>query len=146
MIIECTNCHKKFKVESSLIPESGRDIQCGSCNHIWFYKEKVNILSDPLKKDNQNFTDEEKNQENNEIIDETKIKKNIKSNTNTNTFNFNTILSYLVVGIISFVALIIILDTFKSPLSNIFPNLEFFLFNLRESLTDIFLFFENLLQ
>ena len=144
MIIECTNCHKKFKVESSLIPESGRDIQCGSCNHIWFYKEKVNILSDPLKIDNQNFTDEEKNQENNEIIDETKIKKNIKSN--TNTFNFNTILSYLIVGIISFVALIIILDTFKSPLSNIFPNLEFFLFNLRESLTDIFLFFENLLQ
>jgi predicted Zn finger-like uncharacterized protein len=144
MIIECTNCHKKFKVESSLIPESGRDIQCGSCNHIWFYKEKVNILSDPLKIDNQNFRDEEKNQENNEIIDETKIKKNIKSN--TNTFNFNTILSYLIVGIISFVALIIILDTFKSPLSNIFPNLEFFLFNLRESLTDIFLFFENLLQ
>ena len=144
MIIECTNCHKKFKVESSLIPESGRDIQCGSCNHIWFYKEKVNILSDPLKIDNQNFTDEEKNQENNEIINETKIKKNIKSN--TNTFNFNTILSYLIVGIISFVALIIILDTFKSPLSNIFPNLKFFLFNLRESLTDIFLFFENLLQ
>ena len=144
MIIECTNCHKKFKVESSLIPESGRDIQCGSCNHIWFYKEKVNILSDPLKKDNQNFTDEEKNDENNEIINETKIKKNIKLN--TNTFNFNTILSYLIVGIISFVALVIILDTFKSPLSNIFPNLEFFLFNLRESLTDIFLFFENLLQ
>jgi len=144
MIIECTNCHKKFKVESSLIPESGRDIQCGSCNHIWFYKEKVNILSDPLKIDNQNSTDEEKNQENNEIIDETKIKKNIKSN--TNTFNFNTILSYLIVGIISFIALIIIIDTFKSPLSNIFPNLEFFLFNLRESLTDIFLFFENLLQ
>ncbi len=63
MIIECTNCHKKFKVESSLIPESGRDIQCGSCNHIWFHKEKVNILSDPLKIDNQNFTDKEKNQE-----------------------------------------------------------------------------------
>ena len=94
MIIECTNCHKKFKVKSSLIPESGRDIQCGSCNHIWFYKEKVNILSDPLKIDNQNFTDEEKNQENNEIINETKIEKNIKSN--TNTFNFNTILSYLI--------------------------------------------------
>jgi len=56
------------------------------------------------------------------------------------------ILSYLIVGIISFVALVIVLDTFKSPLSNIFPNLEFFLLNLLESLTDIFLFFENLLQ
>ena len=144
MIIECTNCHKKFKVESSLIPESGRDIQCGSCNHIWFYKEKVNILSDPLKIDNQNFTDKEKNQENNEIFNETKIKKNIKSN--TNTFKYSMILSYLIVGIISFVALVIVLDTFKSPLSNIFPNLEFFLLNLLESLTDIFLFFENLLQ
>ena len=36
MIIECINCNKKFDVNSELIPESGRTIQCGSCNHIWF--------------------------------------------------------------------------------------------------------------
>ena len=38
MIIECTNCHKKFKVDPSKIPNSGRNIQCGTCGHIWFYK------------------------------------------------------------------------------------------------------------
>ena len=38
MIIECVNCNKKFEVNSELIPLQGRTIQCGSCNHIWFYK------------------------------------------------------------------------------------------------------------
>ena len=38
MIITCPNCNKQFKIENSLIPDEGRDLQCGSCNHIWFYK------------------------------------------------------------------------------------------------------------
>ena len=148
MIIECTNCYKKFNVKSSLIPKSGRNIQCGSCNHIWFYKEIETASSDPLKIDAQKIQNEEKNHEigdeekNDEIDDEIKYKENIKSN----TLNFSKILSYLIVGVISFVALIIILDTFKYNLTNIFPNLEMFLLNLLESLKDIFLFIENLLQ
>ena len=51
MIIECINCQKKFSVDSELIPSEGRTIQCGSCEHIWFFKkaqsksniEKTNI-------------------------------------------------------------------------------------------------------
>ena len=39
MIIECINCPKKFEVNSDLIPDDGRTIQCSSCNHIWFYKK-----------------------------------------------------------------------------------------------------------
>ena len=39
MIIECVNCSKKFDVNSDLIPSAGRTIQCGSCNHVWFYKK-----------------------------------------------------------------------------------------------------------
>ena len=157
MIIECTNCHKKFNVESSLISRLGRNIQCGSCNHIWFYKEKENTSSDTLKINPQNILNEEKNnkindeekndeiideEKNDELVDEAKYKDNIKSN----TLNFNKILSYLIVGIISFTAFIIILDTFKSPLTNTFPGLELFLLNLLESLKDIFLFIKNLLQ
>ena len=44
MIITCPNCNKQFKIDSSLIPEEGRDLQCGSCNHIWLYivEEKNN--------------------------------------------------------------------------------------------------------
>ena len=144
MIIECINCHKKFMVESSLIPESGKKIQCGSCNHIWFYKIKTDISSDLLITDNQSLTKEQTNTENNVILEKTQKKTNINSSTNNS--NFSNILSYLIVGIISFIAIIIILDTFKSPLTKIFPNLELFLFNLMESLKDIFLFIKNLLQ
>ena len=38
MIITCPNCNKSFKIDKSLIPDEGRDLQCGSCNHFWFYK------------------------------------------------------------------------------------------------------------
>ena len=42
MIIQCVNCNKNFEVKSSLIPKNGRNIQCGSCNHVWFYKIEDN--------------------------------------------------------------------------------------------------------
>ena len=38
MIISCTQCDKKFEIESNLIPEKGRLLQCSSCSHKWFYK------------------------------------------------------------------------------------------------------------
>ena len=48
MIIECINCNKKFEVNSDLIPEEGRNIQCGSCNHLWFFKK-----DNPIKLENR---------------------------------------------------------------------------------------------
>ncbi len=66
MIIECTNCNKKFRVDDDLIPENGREIICGSCNHAWHFKpdktsEKSLVLDDEMvalqKKPNQNSTD-----------------------------------------------------------------------------------------
>ena len=51
---------------------------------------------------------------------------------------------YLIVFIISFVALVILLDTLKTPLINIFPGLELVLFNLFETLKDIKLFIIDL--
>ena len=144
MIIECPNCHKKFNVESSLIPESGRNIQCGSCNHVWFFKLIVDVPTELINTKKQNINYEEKVKKTSEIKDKTQIKKQIKSS--ENTYAFSKILSFLIVGIISFIALVIVLDTFKKPLTNIFPNLELILFNLVESIKDIFLFFKNLLQ
>ena len=52
--------------------------------------------------------------------------------------------SYLIVLIISFGALIILLDTLKTPLINIFPGLEVLVFNLYETLKDIKLFIIDL--
>ena len=38
MIITCPNCKKQFKIDVSQIPSKGRNLQCGSCSHAWFYK------------------------------------------------------------------------------------------------------------
>ena len=153
MIIECINCHKKFVVNSDLIPTDGRNIQCGSCNHLWFFKpdmiqkkipEKlVNVDNDiKLYKDDQ-FTNNRTENKKEKKIDNKKYqltKYNKKSN-----FTFNKFLSYLVVSIISFIALIVIIDTFKKPLYSNFPVLELIMFNLFETLTDVQLFVKDLL-
>ena len=59
-------------------------------------------------------------------------------------FTFGKFLSYIIVSIITFIAIIIVLDTFKDPLSNIFPNLELVLYNLFETLRDLILFAKDL--
>jgi predicted Zn finger-like uncharacterized protein len=38
MIITCPCEKKQFKIDSSLIPQEGRELQCGSCERVWFYK------------------------------------------------------------------------------------------------------------
>ena len=38
MIIDCPECNKKFEIDSNLIPIDGRLLQCGNCNHKWFFK------------------------------------------------------------------------------------------------------------
>tara|TARA_B100001540_G_scaffold313277_1_gene335906 strand:+ start:844 stop:1251 length:408 start_codon:yes stop_codon:yes gene_type:complete len=135
MIIQCINCHKKFEVNSSLIPSVGRLIQCGSCNHKWFYKP--NIIEE-LKI--------ETNTDNVSINENSKEIRNTYNQPKKNNISFSKLLYYLIVIIISFIALVIILDTFKYQLESIFPNLEFILFNLFETLKDIKLFIKNLLH
>ena len=41
MIITCNNCNKKFDIDSTLIPDKGRLLQCASCDHKWFFKKEV---------------------------------------------------------------------------------------------------------
>ena len=54
MIIECINCNKKFNIDSNLIPENGRLLQCNGCNHKWFFKRNItNKLVEPIKSNNQ---------------------------------------------------------------------------------------------
>ena len=73
MIITCPNCNKKFKINNSLIPDEGRDLQCGSCNHVWLYKideENSKILK--LKEEIDINEIETKVDKNNEEIVENK--------------------------------------------------------------------------
>jgi len=165
MIISCSNCNKQFKINPSLIPDNGRDVKCGSCNHIWFYKlednktelpplidnfvdKKIedvidNKIVDDINKPNDVSLEKEIDDRIDKIEDkipekQKPLKNKIKKNTSGKFF------SYLVVSIISFVALIILIDTLKVPLINVFPGLEILLFNLFEILKDIKLFIIDL--
>ena len=165
MIISCSNCNKQFKINPSLIPDNGRDLKCGSCNHVWFYKlednktESAPLIDDFANKkikdeiDNkilgninepndvslQEEIDDKTNKTEDKIAEKQKpVKNKIKKNTSSKFF------SYLLVSIISFAALIIFIDTLKVPLINIFPGLEILLFNLFEILKDIKLFIIDL--
>ena len=163
MIIECVNCNKKFNVNSNLIPDEGREIKCGSCSHIWHFIKKdflenippvINNIEEQVQENNIKI--EEEVQENNLKIEEQAItpkniktlktittsnSKNFKKNSNSikkiSSMKIDKFFSYLLVFIISFMALIILLDTIKSPIINFFPGLEFLLFNLFETLKDI---------
>ena len=165
MIITCPNCNKQFKIDNSLIPDEGRDLQCGSCNHTWFYniQEKNNevlelkqeIISEDIetKAENKEYKIEEEQQPEEIIKNEINIKKkedNSEKQKNTTTLKKtenkgSKFFSYLIVFIISLVALIILLDTLKTPLINVFPGLEIVLFNLFETLQDIKLFIIDLI-
>ena len=158
MIIECINCNKKFEVNEDLIPISGRAIKCGSCGHDWFYKKKEDTnnqtLASQIKRKEQNVPTIQIPRETENIIKEAeksnvfidyKAKKNNKTLLNKEKNFISNFFSYLVVGIISFIALIIFLDTLKHPLTKIFPSLEIFLFNLYETLKDIELFIIDLI-
>ena len=165
MIITCPNCNKQFKIDNSLIPDEGRDLQCGSCNHIWFYniKEKNNevlelkqeIISEDIETKAENKEDKIEEKQQPEETSKTEInnkkkEKNSEKQKNTTTLKKtenkgSKFFSYLIVFIISFVALIILLDTLKTPLINVFPGLEIILFNLFETLQDIKLFIIDLI-
>ena len=165
MIISCPNCNKQFKINPSLIPDNGRDLKCGSCDHLWFHKIEdnkteslpldddftdkeikdeidnkiVDNINEPNDFSSQKDIDEKINKADDKITEKQKpVKNKIKKNTSGKFF------SYLLVSIISFVALIILIDTLKVPLINVFPGLEILLFNLFEILKDIKLFIIDL--
>ena len=145
MIITCPNCNKQFKIDNSLIPDEGRDLQCGSCNHVWFYK--IEEINNEVLELNEEITSEdiETKAEKKEEKLKDKSEKQEKTTVSKNTENKGSkFFSYLIVLIISFIALIILLDTLKTPLMNVFPGLEIILFNLFETLQDIKLFIIDL--
>ena len=163
MIITCPCEKKQFKIDSSLIPQEGRELQCGSCERVWFFKPK-NESEAPLTL-NENISENkielpietnEKNLEFSENLQKEKIiEPKIKNKTSKeipnkvkklkNENKGSKFFSYLIVFIISIVALIILLDTLKTPLINVFPGLEIVLFNLFETLQDIKLFIIDLI-
>ena len=163
MQIACPSCKKIFDVDASLIPSKGRLLQCGYCDQEWFYKNdeiapnNLSYKSFPsieISEDTElPINTENIIKETEEVIKkptERKINQSVTAIEENKTFDkdqnlIGNIFSYTIVGIISFVALIILLDTFKSPLTEIFPKLDYFLVSLYETLKDIELFIIDLI-
>ena len=161
MIIECPCKKKKFNIDINLIPAEGRNLQCGSCDRVWFYK-KEDPIPEPLQinediaiqenEDSDKLNDETKDQIIKQSVEENKkskseltaIKENERKSKVIEKTQSSKFFSYLIVFIISLGALIILLDTLKTPLINIFPGFEVLLFNLYETLKDIKLFIIDL--
>ena len=158
MIISCENCNKRFEVSDNLIPEQGRLLQCSSCDHKWFFKKNEKLIKkkEPkkiIKKDDNKILSER-------FVEKTIKKKEIKSTTlNEETLSEiddeepqvkkdkkTNYLKIFIVIIITFVAIIIIIDTFKYQISFIYPDIETLLSNLYESLRDINLFLRDLIK
>ena len=158
MIISCENCNKRFEVSDNLIPEQGRLLQCSSCDHKWFFKKTEKLIE---KKEPKKIIKEDDNK----ILSETFVEKTIeKEEITSTTLNEETLseiddeepqikkdkktnyLKIFIVIIITFVAIIIIIDTFKHQISFIYPDIETLLNNLYESFRDINLFLRDLIK
>ena len=156
MIIECIKCSKKFEVNSDLIPSEGRTIQCGSCNHTWFF-EKKEVLNKDIISNYNNESDEILSKidntldeiENSNIKNENETNHNdteiVKKNKKKTNFTFGKLLSYILVIIISFFGIIVLIDTFNEILYELFPDLELIMFNFFEILKDINSFIKDLI-
>ena len=148
MIIECPDCNKKFDIDQNLIPIDGRLLQCGACNYKWFFKlnivekkneEQIKIKAKPELKINDESKDQPiKNEINTEVEKISTLKKKKQ-----NKINY---LNILLVIIISSIAFILVLETFRDQLTSIFPNINFLLDNLYETLEDIKLFTLDLIK
>ncbi len=154
MIITCPRCQKSFNIDDKLIPKEGRLVKCGACDHTWFFKLTENIEDKQGAATPDTTINEEENREfirvkrNKETIkpkvDKIKgSKKYLPAIKKEKSKNFYKL---FLVFIISIIAIIILIDTFKVPLSYIIPNINFYLDNLYQSLIDIKLFTINLIN
>ena len=148
MQITCENCLKNFEVKDSLIPTKGRILQCGSCRHKWFYlknqfKEKKNILN--IEESEETLNEKLKDQNEDKKIQKFIDKKENQQPYINKTKSINYFNSFIVI-VISLIALVILTDTFKNQISFVYPNIDFILNNLYESLNDIKLFIVDLIK
>lgn len=50
MRLVCTECNAQYEIDAALLPETGREVQCSSCGHVWFQEKYPKPVSlPPLK-------------------------------------------------------------------------------------------------
>ena len=164
MIIECPACSKKFNINEKLIPDEGRLLKCGNCDHTWFYKKEENLkLETETIKINE--IEENKSEINKEPVDvpvkqTKKIRKkiskksSIKESTSKELVSIdkssvsreNNIIKKIFLIIISFIAFILLVDTFKNQISVIFPGILKMSDSLYQVINDLKLFIKDLVR
>ena len=167
MIISCPNCNKKFKIDQNLIPISGRLLQCSNCKHKWHFKiekkdetddgsfepEKVilknkneDIKVNSIENDSlieENFKKKELKKKEKVVKKTKKIKQNINQNKKEKPVG---LLNMIIIIIISFVAIVIVLDTFRIEISKYIPFLNPILISFFEIIDDINSFIKDLIR
>ena len=164
MIIECPACSKKFNIDEKLIPDEGRLLKCGNCDHTWFYKKEENLKleTESIK---INEIEENKSEINIEPVEKPikqtkKIRKKIskKSLTKESTSKElvsidkssvsreNNIIKKIFLIIISIIAFILLLDTLKNQISVIFPGILKMSDSLYLVINDLKLFIKDLVR
>ena len=166
MIISCPNCNKKFKIDQNLIPIGGRLLQCSNCKHKWHFKiekkdeiddgslrpekeilenksEDINInLTENDSLIEENFKKELKKKE--KVVKKTKkIKKEINQNSKDKPIG---LLNMMIILIISFIAIVIVLDTLRVELSEYMPFLNPMLNSFYAIIADINSFIKDLIR
>ena len=164
MIIECPACSKKFNIDEKLIPDEGRLLKCGNCDHTWFFKKEENLKLE-AETTKLNEIKENKSEINIEPVEEPikqikKIRKKIskKSSTKESTSKElvsidkssvsreNNIIKKIFLVIISIIAFILLLDTFKNQISVIFPGILKMSDSLYLVINDLKLFIKDLVR
>ena len=164
MIIECPACSKKFNIDEKLIPDEGRLLKCGNCEHTWFYKkeEKKNLEAETTKisqiKENKSEINIDPVKE--PIKQTKKIRKKISKKSPTiestskelvsidknSVSRENKIIKKIFLIIISIMALILLIDTFKNQISVIFPGILKMSDSLYLVINDLKLFIKDLVR
>ena len=152
MIICCPNCNKNFNLDDKLIPEKGRLLQCSKCNHQWHYikiinKNVINKKVDSSKSDEISKNNIDKKKTKKSTSKDKTLNKNLKSNITKKTTNKKYSIEYflkkIIVTIITFMAIVLILDTFKNNISNYFPIIVPLLDTFYQSFLDLNLFIKD---
>ena len=164
MIIECPTCSKKFNIDEKLIPDEGRLLKCGNCEHTWFFKkeEKIKLDTETTK---INQIEENKSEINIEPVDvpikqtkKIRKKNSKKSSTKESTSKElvsidkssisreNNIIKKIFLIIISIIAFILLIDTFKNQISVIFPGIVQMSDSLYQVINDLKLFIKDLVR
>ena len=164
MIIECPACSKKFNIDEKLIPSEGRLLKCGNCEHTWFYKKEEKIK---LETETTNISqiEENKSEINIEPVERTikqtkKIRKKISKKSSTKESSSkelvsidkssvsreNNIIKKIFLIIISIIAFILLIDTFKNQISIIFPGIVQMSDSLYQVINDLKLFIKDLVR